>query len=92
MSSAHNLHLFDGDPFHDPTLYRNTVGALQYILLTHPDLSFFVNRVCQYMHRPTTNHWTAIKRIIRYLKATFQHGLLIKPSSSTVLHAFSNSD
>lgn len=50
MSSTQTLSLFDSEVFSDSTLYRNTIGALQYVLLTQPDLSYAVNRVCQYMH------------------------------------------
>ena len=35
-----------GDPFQDVTLYRSTVGALQYLTFTRPDISFSVNKVC----------------------------------------------
>ncbi|CAN1184716.1 Retrovirus-related Pol polyprotein from transposon RE2, partial [Linum perenne] len=54
-----------GEPFHDPKLYRQTVGALQYVTITRPDITFAVNRVCQYMHSPTVQHWQAVKRILR---------------------------
>lgn len=33
-----------GDPFTEPTKYRQIVGSLQYA--TRPDISFAVNRVC----------------------------------------------
>jgi len=36
----------------DPTTYRVIVGALQYITLTHPEISYSVNKVCQYMQAP----------------------------------------
>jgi histone deacetylase 1/2 len=40
----------------DSTRYRSIVGALQYLRLTRPDLSFAVNKVCQFLHSPTTVH------------------------------------
>lgn len=66
----------DGDPLspEDTTLYRQTVGALQYCTLTRPDIAFSVNQLCQHMHTPTL-HWTAAKRVIRYLKGTIDYGL-----------------
>lgn len=43
-------------PLSDGTEYRSIVGALQYLSLTRPDISFAVNKVCQFMHCPTTDH------------------------------------
>jgi histone deacetylase 1/2 len=45
----------------DATKYRSIVGALQYLTLTRPDISFSVNKVCQYLHAPTTQHWQLLK-------------------------------
>ena len=43
--------------FSDPTLFRSLAGALQYLTITRPDLSFSVNFICQYMHAPTEDHF-----------------------------------
>ena len=43
MATSTPLSTFEGDLFSDPTLYRSTVGALQYLCITRPDISFFVN-------------------------------------------------
>ncbi|XP_019168035.1 PREDICTED: uncharacterized protein LOC109163785 [Ipomoea nil] len=74
------------------TPYRSLAGALQYLTVTRPDLSFAVNRVCQHMHSPTTEHWAMLKRVLRYVKGTLHFGLFIRPSSSVAVHAFSDSD
>nr|AAK53852.1 Putative retroelement [Oryza sativa Japonica Group] len=76
----------------DSTRYRNLVGALQYLTLTRPDLSFSVNKVCQYLHAPTTEHWAVAKRILRYLKHTVKLGLKISKSNSLLVSAFSDAD
>lgn len=57
------------------------VDALQYATLTRPEISFSVNKVCQFMSNPLVDHWKAVKRILRYLSGTLHHGLLIQPSS-----------
>jgi histone deacetylase 1/2 len=48
----------DGTPLstHDSTCYRSIVGGLQYLTMTRPDLSFVVNKVCQYLHAPRCTH------------------------------------
>ena len=40
----------------DATLYRSVVEALQYILITRPDLSYAMNKACQFMHNPQDHH------------------------------------
>lgn len=76
----------------DSTNYRSMVGALQYLTLTRPDISYAVNKVCQYLHAPTTVHWTAAKRILRYVKHTMTVGLTFAKSPSTLVSAFSDAD
>ena len=44
------------------------------------------------MHRPTTEHWFLAKRLLRYLKGTIGHGLLLRRDSPITLHAFSDAD
>ncbi|RVW84060.1 Retrovirus-related Pol polyprotein from transposon RE1 [Vitis vinifera] len=68
------LRVGDADPMEDLHGYRSTVGALQYVTITRPKLSFNVNKVCQFMQNPTEEHWKAVKRILRYLQGTLQHG------------------
>ena len=46
------------------TLYQSVVGALQYVTLTQPDISFAVNKVCQKMHQPTTQDWSDLKHLL----------------------------
>jgi histone deacetylase 1/2 len=94
LSSTEKLSITDGDPLgqEDSTRYRSIVGALQYLTLTRPDIAFSVNKVCQFLHAPTSVHWTAVKRIFRYLKDTASLGLTFTKSSSTLVSAFSDAD
>ena len=64
-----------GEPFSDPTLYRSLTGALQYLTITRPEISFAVQQACLYMHDPRVPHYNHVKRILRYLKGTLNHGL-----------------
>ena len=76
----------------DSTKYRSVVGALQYLTLTRPDLAYSVNKVCQFLHSPTTVHWSAVKRILRYVRYSAGVGLRIKKSESMLVSAFSDAD
>lgn len=94
MAVTERLSKDDGDSLsaEGGTRYRSIEGALQYLALTRPDISFSVNRICQFLHNPTSSRWSAVKRILRYLKATQFTGLQIFKSESTLLTAFSNAD
>jgi histone deacetylase 1/2 len=94
MSSSEKLSAYEGVVLQpdDVTRYRSVVGALQYLTMTRPDISFAVNKVCQYLHAPTSLHWAAVKRIIRYLKHSMDLGMKIQRSSSSLVSAFSDAD
>lgn len=92
MASSSRLSQFLGTPLLNPTLYRSTVGALQYATPTRPDITFSVNKVCQFLKEPTEDHWEAVKRIFRYLKATVTFGLMLSNDPSQRLTAFTDAD
>lgn len=68
------------------------MGSLQYLTLTRPDVVFAVNKLSQFMHCPTTDHWSALKRLLRYLNGTMDRGITIYKDSPLHLHAFSDAD
>jgi histone deacetylase 1/2 len=94
LSNTEKLSAYEGAVLgpEDITRYRSLVGALQYLTLTRPDLCFAVNKVCQYLHTPTVVHWSAVKRILRYVQGMKNLGLRIGPSKSMVVSAFSDAD
>ena len=49
MCLTNKLSLHESTIFDQPSLYRRTVGALQYLTLTCLDLSFSVNKLIQYL-------------------------------------------
>ena len=92
LSSTQPLKLIDGTAVVDSSDFRRIIGSLQYLTLTRPDISFAVNKLSQFMHRPTTTHWTAAKRLLRYLKHTIFHGLQLRKTSTTALRTYSDVD
>ncbi|GJT07254.1 ribonuclease H-like domain-containing protein [Tanacetum coccineum] len=76
----------------DPTLYRSLAGSLQYLTFTRPDISYAVQQVCLHMHDPREPHFSALKRILRYVCGTLDYGLQLFSSSTTDLVAYSDAD
>jgi hypothetical protein len=82
----------EGNLVTNPSDYRSIVGALQYLTLTQPDLSYAVQQVCLYMHTPREPHLALVKRILRYVKGTLDFGLHIGISDSNTITAYSDAD
>lgn len=82
----------DGEPLPNATEYRSIIGGLQYLTHTRPDLSFAVNKLSQFLQTPTTAHWQAAKRVLRYLKGTVYHGLHIKNSDNLEITGYLDAD
>jgi histone deacetylase 1/2 len=94
VSTTDPLSLTDGNSLNvdDSTRYPNIVGALQYLTLTRPDISFSVSEVCQYLHALTLVHRTTVKRVLCYLKDTLKVGISFRSAPSILLTAFSDAD
>ena len=69
----------DDDITHDTRgsgMYETMIGSLMYAALgTRPDIAYATNRLAQFTSRPQPKHWTAVKRIFRYLKGTRNYAL-----------------
>ena len=62
--------------FHDVQLYKSAIGALTYVMSsTRPDLCASVGALARFSDNPTKEHWTAVKRILRYLRKTVDYGI-----------------
>jgi len=78
MASSTKLSKFGSNHVPDPTFFRSIVGGLQYATITRPEISYSVNKVCQFLSAPIEDHWKTVKRILTYLQGTLHHVLLIK--------------
>jgi histone deacetylase 1/2 len=94
MSTSDKLARDSGSPLQDEDSisYRSLVGGHQYFTLTRPDISFVVNKVCQFLSQPTTAHYKAVKQILRYLNGTASIVLLIQKAPSTLLNIYIDVD
>src|SRR3954466_2727341 len=80
----------DGTPLPHPTRYRELVGSLIYLTATRPDISQAVQVLSQFMHAPTTTHYAALLRVLRYLRITISRSLFYSSNSTLTLRAYSD--
>ena len=75
--------------------YRSAVGSLLWLALTfRPDIAFAVAQVARFAASPRPSHWTAVKRIMRYLKGTTKFGIAFQKQepSDFMLQGYSDSN
>ncbi|CAI0459029.1 unnamed protein product, partial [Linum tenue] len=81
-----------GDLLPDGKAYRSIVGSLIYLSATHPDISYAVQVVSQFMAAPRADHLPVVHYILRYLQGTRDVGILFPSTGEIRLRAFSDSD
>lgn len=63
--------------FDNINLYQQAVGSLNYLVsVSRPDLAFSVSYVARNMSRPTQLDWENIGKIFRYIKGSFDKGII----------------
>ncbi|KAM2576048.1 hypothetical protein TB2_007796 [Malus domestica] len=58
----------DGEAMHDVSYYQGLVGKLIYLTITRSDITYAMSLASQFMHSPTVDHLSIVKKILRYLK------------------------
>ena len=78
------------------TEFQTIIGKLLFLsICTRPDISYAVNSLAQHSCSPHAEHFTAIKRVLRYLKGTISLGLYYRADdtdSISALRGYSDSD
>ncbi|TPX48526.1 DNA-directed DNA polymerase [Synchytrium endobioticum] len=82
------------EPPCDNNLYRSMVGSLLYASnMTRPDIATPVALAGQYVVDPAERHLVAVKKILRYLAGTKDHGLVLGGRTAPLeLSAFVDAD
>ncbi|XP_068317088.1 uncharacterized mitochondrial protein AtMg00810-like [Pyrus communis] len=90
----HNLSLtqFDGKLLDDASAYKRMVGALIYLTITRPDLTYVVHILSQFMDKPRQPYLEAAHKVLKYIKQTPGQGILLPSTGSLQLRAFCDAD
>jgi len=67
MEQNLKLTSIEGKELEDATKYRQLVGGLNYLNTTRPDISFAIGILSTFMQKPCEGHWSAAKKVLRYL-------------------------
>jgi hypothetical protein len=66
-----------------PTKYRSGVGKLMYLSkLTRPDIANAARDLARHSHCPNQGHYKAMGHALRYVRATPNRGLLLRPTGT----------
>ena len=73
-----NTHLMknQGDPVCQAE-YAQIIGSLMHFMnFSRPDVAYAVCRLSTYTHNPNKDHWSALSRLMKYLRGTMNYGIL----------------
>lgn len=56
------------------------------------DIEYVVNQACQFEHAPIDEHWLVVKRMLRHLKGSFNHGIVLSLVCKFNLNAYYDDD
>ena len=73
----------------DSSLYRSMIGSLLYFTASRPNISYSVGVCARYQVNPKESHMIALKRIIKYVKATADFGGWYRKDTNDVLVGYS---
>ena len=60
--------------------------------MTRPDITGSVRAVARHSHNPAAQHWKAVRKILTYLKATKNLGVVFRRGGDLKLSLFADAD
>ena len=72
--------------------YAQIIGSLMHLMnFSRPDIAYAVCRLRRYTHNPNNGHWSALTRLIKYLRGTMNYGILYS-GFPVVLEGYNNAN
>ena len=80
-------------PMNETWNYASIIGMLMYLSSnSRPDIQFAVHQCARFTHNPKKSHVNAVKRIVRYLIATRDQGMVFECTSKMKLDCYADAD
>ncbi|XP_050883926.1 secreted RxLR effector protein 161-like [Lathyrus oleraceus] len=84
------------DKFLSVTLYKQIIGSLRYLCNARPNICQSVELLNRIMEKPQECHFTAVKRVMRYIKGMIDHDVLMprwkKTNTYAEVYGYTDSD
>ncbi|UYV62276.1 hypothetical protein LAZ67_1008425 [Cordylochernes scorpioides] len=75
----------------DQRTYQEALGMLMFLAVnTRPDIAYITSKLSQYSRQPKQMHWTAIKRVMRYLRGTIDLGVKFERGKAGILKSYTD--
>ena len=72
--------------------YAQIIGNLMYFMnCTRPDITYAIGRLSRYTQSPNQDHWTTVRRVLKYLRGTINYSLYFSGFPS-LLERFSDAN
>jgi hypothetical protein len=81
-----------GSDLEDPTVYRQSIGSLMYLVYTRPDIFYAMNSLNQFICEPNHIHMVFVKHILIYVRGTISYGLRYTSNGGVMLDGYTDSD
>lgn len=82
LPKGHKFFEKQRSPLIDPNQYRRLIGRFLYLNFTHPDLTFVVQQLSQFVGALNQQHWDTAIHVLRYLKGCPSKGLYFPATNS----------
>lgn len=82
----------EGKQVANATEYHSLAGTLQFLTFTRPNISYAVQQICLFMDDPREPHLQALRRVLRYVQRTKEHGLQLLRKQSNAMTVYTDAD
>ena len=94
ISLVVNEKLSSNDANHkaDASLCKSLIRNLLSLSATRPDIMFVASLLSRFMYSPSKAHYGATKRVLGYVRGTYDYGLCFLKNESEKLQGYLNND
>ena len=92
--SSKILHRYENaEDFDNRWNYRSIIGRLNFLEKnTRPDIAYATHQCARFSHDPKQQHAEAVEYLIKYLHATKDKGIIMKPKGEPIIEIYADAD